>query len=54
VGDMELVSITPLVGTEHPDPEYKPCFDYDHDLHITLNDLNTVVQWYMTEPPTCW
>jgi hypothetical protein len=54
VGDFELVSITPLVGTEYPDPQYSPCFDYDHDLSITPNDLNTAEQWYMTEPPTCW
>jgi len=54
VGDFELLSVTYAVGTEYPDPDYEPCFDYDHDLSITFNDLNTVVQWYLTEPPTCW
>lgn len=46
VAETELSLIETLIGVEHTDTEYLPCLDFNKNLEIDADDLNTVLLNY--------
>jgi len=52
VDDEDLSFLEPLVGSAYPDLEYDPCYDLNHDLNISIVDLNILRSWHNQTPPS--